>query len=264
MDTTNPFGIATVPTSSNLTRSGQVELVSISPADFDQLTRILAILMDQGSITITDSIICQAIPKGTTILKSVISSIVKNLNLHIANPKKAIKSFKSIKGGDVKIIDDDEQKRYLVGNETILAFLPKQLDSVVKSLNPPDLTGFQILGDEGFQVIHIDKELRDLIKTNSAGSETQDILFRGMNACAIYIPETAIININGNKEPIDETNADLILRTHSFLLADSENYEILIGKIDDSYYMITNSKIGTIEVSVYENLNDVSTANMLF
>lgn len=268
----NPFGgmitdtvEETAPEMAAPLAQSQKVIASLSPAAFDQMTKILVMLQDQGMISIVGGIICQAVNKGTTILKCDITGIVGDLNLHISNPKKYVKLFKSIKGNkNVQIIDDEEQQRYIVLGEEVKLFLPKQLDSVIESMSPPDLSKAQLLSSNpSAPSIHIPKELKDTIKSFASGSEYIDILFRGSDASAIYIPETAVINFPNVKENIDETNADLILRSYAFIIADSDEFDLFFGKLGDDYWVLTNSKNGIVQISVMENTQEVSSDNLL-
>jgi hypothetical protein len=251
-------------------RPSQLQLLDLHPAAFDQLTKILVLLQDQGVISINNSVICQAITRGgTSILKCDISQISADLQLHISNPKKYVGIFKHVKSNsNIKVIDDDEQKRYLVvieGPGGLTCHLPKQLDSVIEDSTPPDLSNAEPLGDEAHRVIKISKEIRDTIKLvmSRSGEEYVDILIKDNNPLAIYFPGTAVMKFPEVTEDIDDTNADLILRSYSFLIIDSDEYYVYIGKLNDDYWMVTNSKIGIIDVFLMENIQAVSNDNML-
>jgi len=112
-------------------------LTSINPAEFDSLIKILNILEKQDAIIIEDSKICQSINKGATIISTDLEDIIgKNINMHMA-----------IKGNaNVDIIDDDEQKRYVVTNGIVKVFLPKQAEELSVDSRPPDLSTFAPIG----------------------------------------------------------------------------------------------------------------------
>jgi hypothetical protein len=253
------FGNFTPNTSAELLPS-QIELLDLSPAKFDQLTKILGLLQDQGVIAINNSIICQGLLGGTTILKCDISQISPNIELHISSPKKYVRLFKFIKGtGNIKIIDDDEQKRYIIINNEMKILLPKQLDSVIDNLTPPDLSGVQLIG----KPIKITKDLADSFKNFKSGTDHIEILIKNNNICSVYFPETAIINFPDVKENVDETSADLILKSFNFLTVDSDEYDICIGKQNNDHWMLTSSKIGIIDVFLMEKLEEESHENLL-
>jgi hypothetical protein len=238
----------------------QIELLDLSPAKFDQLTKILGLLQDQGVIAINNSVICQGLTGGSTILKCDISQISPNIELHISNPKKYVRLFKFIKGtGNIKIIDDDEQKRYIIINNEMKILLPKQLDSVIDDLTPPDLSGVQLIG----KPIKITKDLADSFKNFKSGSDHVEILIHNNVICSVYFPETAIINFPDVKEKIDETTADLILKSYTFLAVDSDEYDVCIGKQNNDYWMLTSSKIGIIDVFLMEKIEEQSRENLL-
>jgi hypothetical protein len=63
---------------------------------------------------------------------------------------------------------------------------------------------------------------------------------------------------------LDETNADLALRSVAFLSIPAEDYEIAIGKqADGSYISVTNCNTGFIKVDVFESLEIATGGNIL-
>lgn len=248
-------------TNTNELKNGQVQLLDLHPAAFDQLTKILTLLQDQGVVSINNSIICQSITRGgTSILKCDVSQISSDLKLHISNPKKFVKIFKQLKtNNNIKVIDDDNEKRFLViiGDATL--HLTKQLDTVIEDSDPPDLSKAEPLGE----VVKISKENKETIKVLQSGAEHVDILIKNNNPVGIYFPETGTLSFPGVKETVDKSTADLMLRSCSFLAIDSDEYLVYIGKLDDDYWMVTNCKIGIIDIFIMEKVSSVSDANLL-
>jgi len=237
-------------------------LTSINPAEFDSLIKILNILEKQDAIIIENSKICQSINKGATIISTDLEDIIgKNINIHILNPKKAVKLFKAIKGNaDVDIIDDDDQKRYVVTNGIVKVFLPKQADDITVDSQPPDLTSFEPIG----KVVEIDKESRNNLTSVLNESEYCELLVHQNQMKGVYVPETAIFLFSEYaSENIDETSADMNLKSYSFLSIDGEKYDMYLGTKDDQRWLLTRVNTGFVIVDLFESVSEVTDESIL-
>ena len=115
-------------------------ITEISPANFDNMTKILAVLCKENNdtIMIRDSIIIQS--NVDNIIQADMSQILKNkknetVSLDIIDPKKYVKLFSQFAGNNnIFIISDDENSRFIVTNGEIKLFLPKQ-DNMVQQNN---------------------------------------------------------------------------------------------------------------------------------
>lgn len=189
----------------------------------------------------------------------------KKINLQIINPKKYLKLFKTFRNNnDIFIMDDAENSRFIISNGEIKLFLPKQLENLVEVVKIPDLSNC-----EGLCSIKIDKATRNIITGLSSEASYIDYLIQEDVLKGIHVPDTAIYlfsdYINDAKAAkLDETNADLALRSVAFLSISAEDYEIAIGKqADGSYISVTNCNTGFIKVDIFESLEIATGGNIL-
>lgn len=245
-------------------------ICQISPAKFDSLLKVLSVLItdksSNDSLIIKNSNITQNV--SGAIISSNIEDIFegKKIDLQIINPKKYLKLFKTFRNNnDIFIMDDPENSRFIISNGEIRLFLPKQIENLVESVKLPDLSNY-----EGACAIKIDKATRGIITNLANEAKFIDYLIQEDNLKGIHVPDTAIYlfsdYINDLKAAkLDETNADLALRSTSFLTIPAEDYEISIGKnpTDGSYISVTNCNTGFIKVDVYENLEVTTGGNIL-
>jgi len=237
-------------------------LTSINPAEFDSLIKILNILEKQDAIIIEDSKICQSINKGATIISTDLEDIIgKNINMHILSPKKAVKLFKAIKGNaNVDIIDDDEQKRYVVTNGIVKVFLPKQAEELTVDSQPPDLSTFIPIGKS----VEISKDSRSNLTSVLGEAEYCELLVHQNQMKGVYIPETAIFLFEEYaSEQIDETSADMNLKSYSFLSIDGEKYDMYLGSKDDQEWLLTRVNTGFVVVDLFESVSEVTDESIL-
>lgn len=244
-------------------------ICQITPAKFDSFLKVLNVLVtnktSNDSLIIKESLISQNISGAIT--SSNIEDIFegKKVDLQIINPKKYLKLFKTFRNNnDIFIMDDVENSRFIISNGEIRLFLPKQIENLVESVKIPDLSSC-----EGLCSIKIDKTTRNIITGLSNEAPYIDYLIQENVLKGIHIPDTAIYlfpdYINDAKAAkLDETNADLALRSIAFLSIPAEDYEIAIGKqTDGSYISLTNCNTGFIKVDVFESLEIATGGNIL-
>jgi hypothetical protein len=245
-------------------KTGQSPVCTMSPGKFDAFVKVLSVLDDHNVIIIENSEICQLINNGTAILMTDISNLINNgnkINLHILSPRKYIKYFKNIKGNsDISIIDDAPNQRYIVTNGDMTVYLPKQIETFTKDATPPDLTQIQPIG----VTLEIDKETRNIISTMSNESVHVDLLIHENQFKAVYVPETAIFSFKQFvKEQIDDSIADLRLRSFSFLKVAGDEYKVTLGVINGNYWMMVLINTGFVVVSILETLQPVSDEKLI-
>lgn len=241
-------------------------LAEISPAKFDSLVKILS-LLDKSSdmIMINKSSIIQQYNRS--ILHADVRQIFdnKDVTIQILNPKKNVKLLKQFKNNtNVYIIDDSENSRYILTNGEIKLFLPKQADSNLTSIQMPDYS-------ESEQVCEtkIDKESSKTILGLADSNNYIEYLIQDSLLKAIHIPDTAIYVLNEfiqdpQTSKLDETTADLALRSNVYLPVTADEYKIHIGKNkDDTYFSYTICDTGLIKINVYENLDLTTGGNLL-
>lgn len=244
-------------------------ICQITPAKFDSFLKVLNVLVtdkaSNDSLIIKESMITQNV--SGAIVSSNIEDIFegKKIDLQIINPKKYLKLFKTFRNNnDIFIMDDAENSRFIISNGEIRLFLPKQIENLVEAVKVPDLTNC-----EGLCTIKIDKATRNIITGLSSEASYVDYLIQEDVLKGIHVPDTAIYlfsdYINDAKAAkLDETNADLALRSVAFLSIPAEDYEIAIGKqADGSYISVTNCNTGFIKVDVFESLEIATGGNIL-
>jgi len=239
-----------------------MQLVStMNPAQFDSLIKTISLLEKQECIIINNSKICQSISPGVTIIKTDLQPIIgDNISMHILNPRKAIKLFKSIKGNsNIAIYDDSSQQRYVVTNGAVKAFLPKQASELDEGVTEPDLSEFSTVG----KTITISKEIRSSISPVLGECDHCELLIHDNQLKGVYVPETAVYLFEEYaNEPIDETNADINLKSYSFLGLDADTYDIIIGEKDKTYWMMIRAT-GASLIDVLESVQEVTDESFL-
>ncbi|HQF37146.1 MAG TPA: hypothetical protein PLL26_05930 [Candidatus Dojkabacteria bacterium] len=244
-------------------------LCQISPAKFDSLLKVLNVLVSDkssnDSLIIKESTITQNV--SGAIISSNIEEIFegKKIDLQIINPKKYLRLFKTFRNNnDIFILDDPENSRFIVTNGEIKLFLPKQIESLVEAVKLPDLSNCT-----GMCSIKVDKATRNIITGLASEASYIDYLIQDDLLKAIHIPDTAIYlfseYINDSKATkLDETNADLALRSTVYFTIPAEDYEIAIGKQPDgSYISAMSCNTGFIKVDVIESLEVTTGGNIL-
>lgn len=241
----------------------------ISPAKFDSLLKVLNVLVSDKSSN--DSLIIKESNITQNVSGAIISSNVeeifegKKINLQIINPKKYLKLFKTFRNNnDVFILDDSENSRFIITNGEIKLFLPKQIENLVEAVKLPDLSNCT-----GLCSIKVDKASRNIIMGLANEAQYIDYLIQDNLFKAVHIPDTAIYlfsdyisDVKATK--LDETNADLALRSIAYFPILAEDYEIAIGQMPDgSYVSAMSCNTGFIKVDVIENLEVATGGNIL-
>jgi hypothetical protein len=261
----NPFG-GGGDTQEAAIETGEKVLISFSPAKFDIFTKVLALFnKSTESIKIQSSTIIQKFGPATA--SADVSKLFDDqvVDLEIIKPDKYIKLFKQFRNNDdIKVIDDITNKRYIITNDEIKLFLPKQADAVTDDTMMPDFEDA-----EGLFELKIDKETSKQLVGLSAGANYVEYLIQDSKLKGIHIPSTAIYLFSEFlKDPkaktLDETNADQIFRTGNFLTVPAEDFVIQIGKLKKGTpFSLTTCNTGVVNVTVFENLDDTSGGNVL-
>lgn len=252
---------------SNIISDDDVILKKISPAKWEALIDILEFLTKDSdeSVVISNSIIMHQLKSGS-ILKANLKEVFdnQNIDLHISSPKKWVRLFKMFKNENVYIIE--ESNRFIVTNGQTKLFLPRQLNTVVSQLEFPDFEQTRNIANQIIQ-----KESRDKIINLSKGLSYIEFLIKDNNIKIVNIPNTALFIIpEFMKDPeirsLSVDNADLLLRSSTFLPYPAETYQIIIGlnNLNDKYFMVSSCKTQLISIEIYEVLNDATGINDLF
>ena len=241
-------------------------LAEITPAKFDSLVKIL-LLLDKSSdaITITKSDIMQQYNRG--ILHASVKEIFdgKEIDLQILNPKKNVKLLKQFKNNtNIYIIDDNENSRYILTNGEIKLFLPKQTENKLSIVQMPDFSDSEMICSA-----KLDKDTANKIGGLGSDSNYIEYLIQDDKLKGIHIPDTAIYILNEyiqdpKASKLDETTADVSLRTEVYLPVNADEYNISLGKLNDgSYFSYTVCDTGLVKVNVYESLDLTTGGNLL-
>jgi hypothetical protein len=263
MTTFNPFG--NTDTTIN-TSTGESLLLTLSPAKFDIFVKLLSLFEKSSeSIKIQDSNIVQKFGPAT-MTADITTLFEKDVNLEIVQPKKYIKLFKQFKNNtDINFIEDGGNNRYIITNDEIRLFLPKQAASTEEEdTMMPDFEGAEGLFD-----ITIDKDVSNQLIGLSGDVNFVEYLIQEDKLKGIHVPETAIYLFSDYLQDeaaktLDETNADLILRTGVFLAVTAEKHTIQIGKLaNGNHFSLTDCDTGMIHINVFENLEVTTGGNLL-
>lgn len=252
---------------SNIISDDDVVLKKISPAKWEALIDILEFLTKDSdeSVVISNSIIMHQLKSGS-ILKANLKEVFdnQNIDLHISSPKKWVRLFKMFKNENVYIIE--ESNRFIVTNGQTKLFLPRQLNTVVSQLEFPDFEQTRNIANQIIQ-----KESRDKIINLSKGLSYIEFLIKDNNIKIVNIPNTALFIIpefmkDSEIRSLTVDNADLLLRSSTFLPYPAETYQIIIGlnNLNDKYFMVSSCKTQLISIEIYEVLNDATGINDLF
>lgn len=252
----------------NIISDSNMILKKITPAKWDALIEILDFITKDSndeSVVIHKSIIMHLLTSGA-ILKADLLDIFDNqeIDLHISSPKKWVRLFKMFKNETVYIFE--ENNRFIVTNGQIKLFLPKQLNSVVSKLEFPDFNQTTKISNQVIQ-----KETRDKICNLSKGLQYIEFLIDNNQLKVINIPNTALFILpeyikDENVKNIDVNNAQLVLRSATFLPYPSDTYQIIIGlnNIKNKYFLYSSCKTQLVSINIYEVLNDATGITDLF
>lgn len=250
-------------------KSDERVLVTLPPAKFDIFTKVLDLFNKSNeSIKIKNNLIVQKF--GPAVISSDITNLLEEdqqINIDIIDPSKYIKLFKNFRNNeDVKIIDDESNKRYIFTNDEIKLFLPKQ---VTEEENADDTLMPDFEDSESMFELKINKETSKQLIGLSKNVNAVEYLVQDNKLKGIHIPETAIFLFSDyTKDPkaktLDETNAEQIFRTGIFLAVPAEDYIIYIGKLKNgNYFSYTDCDTGFVHVNVYEDLKVTTGGSLL-
>lgn len=247
-------------------------LAELKPGDYDNLVKVLQILnkeKDDDVISIKQS----TVTKGNSdcVIQADMTPVLKDNNgkpvdLDIVNPKRYIRLLEQFRSQDsIFIIDDDGNSRFVLTNGEVKLFLPKS-----ENILDQDVESFDIEDSVGVCEKKIDKDTRRIIKNLAKDQDYIDYLIQDDQLKAIYIPDTAVYTFSEFKtderaQNLNETNADLILRSSNFLPVESEEYQLYLLKKGDDYISITDcSAGGKIAIRVSESLEVATDGNLIF
>lgn len=243
-------------------------LKKISPAKWECLTDVLNFLTKDSddAVVINDSVITHALKTGA-ILKVDLSEIFDNekISLHISNPKKWNRLFKTFNKNQNIYITEGENQFIVTDGQTQL-FLPKQVISVLNMLEIPDLSKTKKIVEVVFQ-----KESRDQIMNISKNINYIEFLIKDNYFKVINIPNTGTYILpeflhDDDIKDINPNTADLILRSSTFLPYDSDIYNVIIcyDELHDKYFMYSSCKTQLTTMELYEVLDNATGLSSLF
>lgn len=239
-------------------------ICQITPANFDMLTKVLSLLEEQGIIIIQDSKICQHINKDTAILQTNIDTLIgKNINFEILDAKKYIRLFKVIRGdNDIKLYDDENNKRYIITNDIITIFIP-QRDKTIEEISLPAISEETILG----QPLSFNQDTKDVIQNLIKSENYTNLIIHQNQLKGIYVPETCVYLFPEFMEEknVNESTAELLLKTYSFIRINGEDYNLSLHKVGSKYWILNHVNTGFVNINIFEELiPDTSDSDDLF
>lgn len=252
--------------------NGQTMIGKISPAGLDAVMKVLQVLIKEkpvDNLIIRNSTVLQ--DTGNCIIEGDMSKVLvfegNTMDLDIINPKKNVQLFGQFRtSNDIYFIDDDENSKYILDNGEIQLFLYKQDNELTEQAT----VSYDINDENLVCEFIIDKETRKIIKNLGKDQSYLEYLFHDNQIKALHIPETAIFKfkeyINSPElKGFNETNADLIVRTSSFLPVDAEDYKVRAYKdTDESYLIVTDCQIGgQIDVVIKEKCDITTSGNVI-
>jgi hypothetical protein len=273
--TSTPTSPLEAITTSFIPQVQDIDIIAIiSPANYDNMIKILQVLnkdKSDDSIIIKQSNIIQSQPD--CIIEVNMQPVLRNksggfVDFDIINPKKYVKLLEQFKSqDDIYIINDNNNSRYIIDNGEVKLFLPKQDSKVTKTdAQPFDLSEAQTICN-----FEIDKDMRKIIKNLAKDQEYIDYLFQDNVVKAIYIPDTAVYIFPNYKndekaQKLDETNAELSLRSGNFLPIEADNYMVyMISLGQDKYASIADCKVGgKIDIRTTELCDLTTGGNLMF
>lgn len=265
MTTTNTAATPqTTPQTNNFAPNlgaNQTIIAKFTPGKFDSLIKVLSVLDDKGIIVINKSLICQLVAGGNGILETDISNLSESqrIDFHILNPKKYLKLFRQMKGNnDIYLIDDPNERRYIIDNGMIQLHLPKQIEEFDKDAEPPNLEGVNMIGSN----VVLTKDQRTAF-TAIGDSNHVDLLISDNQLKGFYVPDTAIVRFPDYTSVNLQLDNCIKLSAYTFLTVPGEDTKIFIGVRDNSYWMVQDINTGFIHIRVCEALQPVTEESML-
>ena len=249
---------------------GEVIIGEITPVNFDSLLKLIDVIIREkptDNILIRESKLRQS--TNNCIIEANMGSVLdyngKKLNIDIINPKKYVPLFTQFRSdNNIFILDDDSNSRFVITNGEIRLFLPKQevTAQIIENINTDNA--------EVVCSFTIDKETRKIIRNLSKGIDYIEYLLQESTLKAVHIPNIAIFKFNkfindAKASKLDETNADLALRSNSFLPVEADSYDLSIFKLkDNTYTSVAKCKVGgNIDVTITELIDDVTGGNLM-
>jgi len=234
-------------------------MFSLSPAKYDAFLKVLSLMESDQPIYIRNSAVTQNINNSLAIAHTDLTPLLESqINLTIFDPKKYLRLLKVIKGdSDVYFISDDINKRIKVVNENINVTIPKEIEELTENVELPDFTNFQPIGNP----IELTSDHRNTIKVLKSDSDFVNLMIKDDQMVGIHIPETAIIIFDQFKGlNMDESSADLLLKTYCFLPITADKYNLFLGKdlTTNTYWLATICDTNITNINIYESLNEYS------
>lgn len=243
------------------------KLTTIQPDQWKNLEAVLKPLINQGSINIRQSEICQDINEGVAILTTNVSNLIgSNIGLDIMNPNKHLKLFKLLESTDtdVTIYDDSNNAQYIATNEKIRIYLPKHKEELSPAENKPDYTGLDQIGE----TITLDKankkEIETIIKSDTE-ADSVNLLIKDDQLMGFEVNETGVYLFPGytHETNLSTQTADKVLKSYAFMIILGEEFEINLGKYqnEDRYLLITGIATGVTTLTLNEEVDEDGTIN---
>jgi hypothetical protein len=237
-------------------------IANLVPASFDALVKVLNLLQEKDSVHIINSQIIQFVSKGNTYLTTNISELLNNkmFNLEFVNSRISMASLKTVKSNEPITIYEVEDCYRIKTNKFIIR-LPKPSKEETE-LSLPNFENYVQVGNP----ISIGTgPLLNLIKLNEKDFVT--LLISNDQLKAVYVPnENNEIICNFDKFEdcgINNANAEISLKSYSFLLIPSDEYRLTLRRSNDNYILVTDVKTQFgISITIIEMLEQTTYMNL--
>ncbi|MFW6247325.1 MAG: hypothetical protein ACOC22_04110 [bacterium] len=240
----------------------------ISPAGFDNVMKILRVLIKSNSISTILIRQSQIVQEANYFIEADMREVLnynnQYIDLDITNPNKVVKKFEEFRNSNnIFIIEEDENSRYILTNGQVRLYLPKQEQGPAQQLQNYDLENSEDISQK-----KINKSTRNSIRNLSKESDYVEWLIQDNQLKAISVPDGVFVFdefINdANAAKLDETNAELTLRSGSFLPVEAEEYDVFLKKLaDGNYVIVTTCRIGQINIRITESCDVTTGGNLL-
>lgn len=240
----------------------------ISPGGFDNIMKILRVLIRSSSVSSILIRQSKIVQEAGYFLDADMTEILNYNNsyidLDITNPGKVVKKFEELRSnGNIFILNDEDNNRYIVTNGQVKLYLPKQDQEVSQEVQNYDLNNSQIVAQK-----NINKNIRNTIRNLAKEADYIEYLIQDEALKAISVPDGVFVfneyinDQDANK--LDETNADLTLRSSTFLPIEAEEYNLYLVKLsDDNYVSVSTCRVGQVPIQITESCDITTGGNLI-
>lgn len=225
------------------------KIYEVTPVSMDLFSEVLNNIGD-GPVIVNDSVLVKSW-KSSIIVANMENVFNESFNMEIGNSKTYASLFKlasSITNDKIEIYDDPENSRYVVKSGKLEVYVYKIIDEVEKEMGDFDRNSIKIITEPS----RIDQTTTKTINKLMKGSKAK-IAVKGDKILSLIFDKGSLNFTNGKKN----MEPDLELISTQLLSIPSDTYEIMVGKDDSKYWLITSCTLkNVIDVIQYEVLTE--------